>query len=128
MDSRTTSSSAIPSTVIPYSVSRPKTRFMAGNVRQPPRAGKRPALLCQPELVEDRSQHRGPLRVARGVRVQHVGKLLLLARARAVVEKRPCIAERDLRIVLERLFVKRVQPLDFLREKARLRPARHHFA
>src|SRR5688572_116729 len=47
MLSRTTSRSAMPSTVIPYSVSRPKTRFMclengAGVVEFPVPSGRKP--------------------------------------------------------------------------------------
>src|SRR4051794_4301514 len=109
MDSRTTSRSAMPSTVMPNSVSRPKARFIYGNVRQARRAGKWQPLFRDSELVEKRPQRGGPLRVARGIRMQHVGKFLLLARAGPIVEERPCVAEADLWIVLERLLIEGVQ-------------------
>src|ERR1700761_5582933 len=109
MDSRTTSRSATPSTVMPYSVSRPMTRFMCSNLRQRTPNRKWERLFLHAEPGKNRLGRRDPLGVAGGVRVEHIGKFLLLAGTGTVVEERPGVAEGHLGVVLEGFFVEGIE-------------------
>ncbi len=80
------------------------------------------------ELPEHRSQSRRPLRVARVVGVQEVGKLLGLGVACFIGEQGVGVEHRDLLVVLHRLLQQTIQPADLIGRAILLGGTRHHQA